>query len=57
MNLRFGRKGVRPGLPDGVFSNKKFKFWCTFEGLEGKEYFVSYMYIMTIWYFEAVLCI
>jgi hypothetical protein len=40
----------KSGLPDGIFSNQKFQFWYTFEGL-GMEYF------MTIWYFGVIWCI
>jgi hypothetical protein len=30
--LHHTKDGVRPGLPDGFFSNQKSKFWVNFRG-------------------------
>jgi hypothetical protein len=42
-----------PGLPDGLFSNQKFRFWSNLEslGIENVVIFCDHMeYFTAIWY-------
>jgi hypothetical protein len=47
------RNACVPGLPDGLFSNQKYKFWYKLEGLGMENAVIFYAlleYFTAIWY-------